>query len=244
MSRDKSKTKNTPKRDWQRRTEDRTAQFFEKLKSRRVELFVEKLRLGPEDIVLDLGSEDGSYLSKYYPFPENIVIADIDEAPMKRGVAENGLRGYRVIPREGALPFDDGEFDAVWCNSVIEHVTIPRENLSKVSSSEFLDSAEAHQRLFAQEISRVARSYFVQTPNKHFPIESHSIMPFIAYLSQTARFRLAETAKPFWIKQWTADFYLYDRKRFMEHFPDASEILQERAFGLPKSFIAVKSRDE
>ena len=216
------------------------SRFFEGLKSKRVQLFVEKLGLGPDDVVLDLGSEDGSYLSKYYPYPHNIIIADIHEPPMKRGVEKHGLGGYRLISPDGPLPFEDKEFRAVWCNSVIEHVTVARDELGNISSKDFVDQAEEHQSRFAKEIMRVAQAYFVQTPNKHFPIESHSIMPLIAYLPHATRYRLSQRVKKFWVKQWTADFHLYDRKRFRRHYPDATEYCDERAFGLSKSLIAIR----
>ncbi len=240
MNNPDKKKERKPKPQWQKNSEARLSQFFERLKSKRVQLFVDKLGLGPDDVVLDLGSEDGSYLAKYYPHPENIIIADIHEAPMQKGVERHGLRGYRVIPTSGPLPFEDGEFRAVWCNSVIEHVTVPRDTLGDISSKDFLRDADAHQREFAGEIMRISQSYFVQTPNKHFPVESHSIMPLVAYLPHAARYKLSQAVKSFWVKQWTSDFYLYNKRRFRDHFPDATEYCEERAFGLSKSLIAIR----
>src|SRR5882672_1753856 len=57
------------------------------------------------------------------------------------------------------LPFADGEFDLVYCSSVIEHV--PRER----------------REAFAAEIRRVGRGWLVQTPAIAFPIEPHSLLP-------------------------------------------------------------------
>ena len=227
-------------KNWAKYTEYKISGIFEKLKAQRVKMFVEKLNIGPDDKILDLGSEDGAYLAKYFPYPHNIIIADIYEPPMAAGVKKHGLGGYRVIPTTGELPFEDGEFDAVWCNSVIEHVTIPRDELGDVGNEEFKVRAEAHQSQFALEIRRIAKSYFVQTPNMHFPIESHSILPLIPYFPHRARYRLGKILKNVWIKQWTADFYLYDRKRFLRHYEDADEIVEERALGLVKSYIAVR----
>ncbi len=225
---------------WNEWTERRLSNVFQRLKRRRVDLFVEKLGLGPDDQVLDLGSEDGSYLATYYPYPHNITIADINEEPMKRGVEKSGLRGYRVIPVEGRLPIEDNEFDAVWCNSVIEHVTIPRDSLGEVTSAEFNTRANQHQKEFAEEIARIAPRYMVQTPNIHFPVESHSWLPFIAYLPHSVRYWIGQNTKKVWVKQWTADFLLYNAKRLRSHYPDASEFVTERAVGLPKSYIALR----
>ena len=50
--------------------------------------------------------------------------------------------------------FRDKEFDVIFSNSVIEHV----------------GSYDAQRRM-AQEVMRVGERYFVQTPNRFFPIE-------------------------------------------------------------------------
>jgi ubiquinone/menaquinone biosynthesis C-methylase UbiE len=225
---------------WNKWTEQRLSNITSKIKEQRVKLFIEKLGLGPDDQILDLGSEDGSYLSKFYPYPHNITIADIFEEPMKAGVKAHGLKGYRVIPVEGKLPMDDGEFDAIWCNSVIEHVTIPRDELGRVSNPEFIQRANQHQLEFAQEIARIGKKYLVQTPNINFPVESHSWLPLIPYLPQNMRYWVGQNTKSIWVKQWTADFYLYSESRFKNHYPDASEIVKEKAFGLTKSYIALR----
>jgi 2-polyprenyl-3-methyl-5-hydroxy-6-metoxy-1,4-benzoquinol methylase len=205
--------------------------------------FIAKLDIDASHQILDLGSEGGSYLAKYYPYPENITLADISssEPAMSDGVARRGLAGYRVIPTSGSLPIDDGEFDAVWCNSVIEHVTIERELLDSVSDADFRRQSAEHQMFFASEVERIAKGYFVQTPYIHFPIESHSILPLIPYLSHPTRYKLSQALKSYWIKQWTADFLLYDLLRFENDFRSADQIVFERAWGLKKSLIAYRS---
>lgn len=209
------------------------------LKRTRVERFVNACGLGPEHTILDLGSEDGSYLASCYPYPQKIVLADIEEGPMREGVRRFGLKGYEVIPRDGALPFPAGSFDAVWCNSVIEHVTLPRADLATVCDADFQRRADAHQRAFAAEIARVGRAYFVQTPHRHFPVEAHSWLPFMQYLPHHLRWKASRALKPIWVKKWKADFLLYDAERFRRHFPGAS-IEVESVFGLPKALIAIR----
>ena len=226
---------------WNAYTERQLSRITARLKRKRVEMFVRILGLRPDDIVLDLGSEDGSYLASYYPYPRNIVLADLLEEPMKRGVARHGLKSYVVLEQDEPIPAGDREFDAVWCNSVIEHVTIDRAELASVSSGAFRHRADQRQRLFAQEISRVGKRYFVQTPYLHFPLEAHAWLPGVQYLPQSMHWRLSRWLKKVWVKQWGPDYHLYDFRRFRAHFPDATFFHIERFLGLPKSLLAIRT---
>jgi hypothetical protein len=61
-----------------------------------------------------------------------------------------------------AMPFPDDCVDVALANAVIEHV-----------------GDEADQRRFIAEHSRVARCWIITTPNKWFPIESHTAVVFL-----------------------------------------------------------------
>ena len=61
------------------------------------------------------------------------------------------------------------------------------------------------------KIIRAGRRYFVQTPNKRFPLEPHFLFPF----------------------------FLLTRKKFAALFPGAT-IHEERILRLTKSFVAFK----
>ena len=236
MADPRAATSSTRWNDW---TERRLGQVTMALKRKRVERFVAACGLGPQHTVLDLGSEDGSYLASCYPYPEKIVLADVEEGPMREGVRRFGLKGYELIPREGPLPFGARAFDALWCNSVIEHVTLARPELATTGDAEFQRRADAHQRAFAAEIARVGRAYFVQTPHRHFPIEAHSWLPLMQYLPQEQRWKASRALRSVWVKKWKADFLLYDAPRFRRHFPDAA-VEVESVLGLPKALIAIR----
>jgi SAM-dependent methyltransferase len=69
------------------------------------------------------------------------------------------------------LPFADNEFDLAYCSSVIEHVP------------------PARRAMFASELRRVGRGWFVQTPAFSFPIEPHSLLPAAHWLPPRLRRR-------------------------------------------------------
>jgi 2-polyprenyl-3-methyl-5-hydroxy-6-metoxy-1,4-benzoquinol methylase len=62
------------------------------------------------------------------------------------------------------IEFKDSEFDVVFSNSVIEHV-----------------GGYGEQRKMANEIIRVGKRYFLQTPNYYFPFEPHFLFPFFQF---------------------------------------------------------------
>lgn len=220
---------------WNEPTERLVWRITAHLRKRRNELFLHSLSPGPHHTILDLGSEDGSQLASFYPYPQNVTIADTNEAPLRHGVTRFGLAGYILIDPDGQLPLPDHSFDFVYCNSVIEHVT------TTVNSDQrtFVDVAVEHQRRFANEIRRVGLGYFVQTPNLHFPIESHSLLPFVGYLSAHRNAQLARMLKRYWIKQWSGGTHLLTLKDMASYFPDA-EMVPERFCGLVKSWMAVR----
>jgi hypothetical protein len=133
------------------------------------------------------------------------------------------------------LPFRDGAFDVVFSNSVIEHVGDPE-----------------NQRRFAREIARVGRGYWVETPNRGFPIEPHLLTPFLHFLPVAWQRRIVRNftiwaliERPsrdrweYYIEHYLRDIRLLGSSELRALFPDAA-IVRERLCGLTKSLIAVK----
>jgi hypothetical protein len=171
--------------------------------------------------------------------PLDVTVADV-AADNRSAVEALGFR--HVLLGDGPLPFAPGEFDIVLCNSVIEHVTLPKELCSvraRVDQAHWTSAARARQRAFAAEISRVATSWFVQTPHRHFPVEQHVHLPFVQYLSHNHQCRLVELTDRWWIKscQGLVDWELLTPADMRWLFPEGN-ILIERLAGLPKSIIA------
>ncbi len=116
------------------------------------------------------------------------------------------------------LPFADDEFDLAYCSSVIEHV------------------APADRAVFAAELRRVARGWFVQTPAFSFPIEPHALLPFAHWLPPSLR-------RPYWrlgaAGEWE-EIALLRRAELEALFGHA---LAERAGPLVKSWVCVRAPD-
>lgn len=123
--------------------------------------------------------------------------------------------------------FEENEFDVVFSNSVIEHLyTI--ENQKKM----------------AEEVRRVGKYYFVQTPNKYFPIEPHHLFPFFQFLPKWIRILILSKTRLIRGKKLELDsakdkvdeIQLLSRRKLKYLFP-TSCIYVEKILFLSKSFV-------
>jgi len=212
--------------------------FSERCRTRRAALFCRYLHPTQEDKILDLGSEDGDFIAEIIPFRENVFIADIDGEMLSRGRARYGFETV-LLDESGVLPFEDDYFDIVHCNSVIEHVTVDKiRRWSLQSQKDFTEVAFERQKQFANEIRRVGKSYFVQTPNKNFVFESHTWLPLVQFLPRPLLIKTIRLLNKWWVKKTSPDWNLIVEKQMKELFPDAI-IVREKVWGLTKSLIAI-----
>lgn len=214
----------------------------QRARKNRSALFRANFRVTEQTKILDLGSQDGSHialvLSGLTFDPSNVYIADIKEKLIEDGKRKYGFQPV-LIPEDGRIPFPDKFFDIVFCSSVIEHVTVPKSEVwSLTNANEFRRRAIERQTAFVTELKRVAKSYFVQTPNRGFIIESHTWLPFMGWLPRPLLVSGLRWTNKWWIKKSGPDFYLLDRRELASYF-EGSEILSERALGMCKSIIAV-----
>lgn len=217
--------------------------FSDESRRRRGLIFRDSFRILPETRILDVGSEDGSAIATLLEgtlaSPENVWIADIDRTMLLAGRRRYGFRAVE-LGEFGPLPFEDKSFDIVYCSSAIEHVTIAKSDVWNVQSGKiFNERAARSQKFFAAEISRVGRGYFVQTPNRGFPLESHTWLPLMGLLPRPILIAAMRAANRVWVKKSIPDFRLLNSGEMQKLFPDA-RIELEKKFGFTKSIMAIK----
>lgn len=219
--------------------------WFSKLaRAKRAKIFRDSFFLDNNTRILDLGSENGSNINTILKgcgvHPENVYIADIKADLVTQGSKLFGFNPV-IINEAEALPYPDGFFDIVYCSSVIEHVTVPKEKVwTLYSGSEFRTKSHRRQKEFANEIRRLGKQYFVQTPYRYFPLESHSWLPFVALLPRRILIPTLYFTNLFWVKKTNPDWHLLGRKEMSDLF-GSSKIINEKIFGLTKSIMAVHS---
>lgn len=211
-------------------------------RARRGRLFVERLQPTEADSILDLGGGSGGHIAEILPYRANVTIGELDPEALRRAAETYGFGALQLDGGE-TFPVADAQFDVVFCSSVIEHVTGPKELIYDLEDAgRFAASARAAQVNFAAEIQRIAKRYFVQTPYKYFPLEQHSFMPFfVVLLPRRWQVRLMRFLHDHrWFKPVYPDFRLLTIKEMRALFPDA-EIVLERYCGFVKSIVAIKA---
>lgn len=211
-------------------------------RKKRTRVFLESFSLNEHTKILDLGSGNGSHIHSVIEdtkiAPSNVYIADIKPDAIHQGKNRYGYVPILLMESE-SLPFPNHFFDIVFCSSVIEHVTIPKANIWHLySGKSFKQNAAIRQKAFSDEIKRLGKQYFVQTPYKHFPIESHTWLPFMAWLPRVILIPVLKFTNLFWIKRAKPDWYLFNKTRMSDMFNDAT-IFEEKSFGITKSLIAI-----
>jgi SAM-dependent methyltransferase len=181
--------------------------FSRRARERRHSLYRRAMAPKPDDRILDVGCGTAGLAG----FEPDADITGLDAANRP------DYSGRRFVQGDArALPFDDGSFEIAYSNSLVEHLD------------------PANRQRFADEIRRVAGRYWVQTPNRYFPVEPHVLLPGFQFLPESARRRLWRLGMP---RTPYEQIELLDAADLRELFPDAV-ILRERFAGMTKSLIA------
>ncbi|HEY8843423.1 MAG TPA: class I SAM-dependent methyltransferase [Gaiellaceae bacterium] len=174
---------------------------------RKLALFLSELRPGPETTIVDVGvgdtgfdTEPGVALSHnffeaMYPWPDRITA--VSDVPLPNFAQE--FPEIAPVTASGTnLPFEDDSFDIAFSNAVVEHV-----------------GGQEEQRRFVHELCRVAPRVFVSTPNRRFPVEVHTLVPFLHWLPRRARDRaFAALRRDAW-----RGVELLNRRELLDLFP-------------------------
>jgi hypothetical protein len=133
---------------------------------------LQKVNLDRPIEILDIGGEQ-SYWEKMN-FTEsneyNITLLNLELTPVR-------FRNFSSIKGDASdlSIFSDKHFDIIFSNSVIEHLF-----------------SKEKQKLMANEVRRVGKWFYIQTPNFFFPLEPHWLFPFFQFLPFKMRVFLTE----------------------------------------------------
>lgn len=150
-----------------------TRGFTERSRRDRFLLMMKRLQLGPHTRVVDVGVGDGegraiNFFENWYPWKSQITAVSLEsDLPNLRKQAP----GVRHVQGDGRrLPFPSGAFDVAVSTAVLEHV-----------------GTQQDQQRFVHELCRVAPVVFLSTPNRWFPVDSHTMIPFAHWLPMRVR---------------------------------------------------------
>jgi SAM-dependent methyltransferase len=181
-------------------------------RQRKLQLFLDELHPTAETSVLDVGADelgfgegDGcatmNFFEEHYPWPERITALGLHDGAGFRA----RYPGITYVQGDAcALPFADGEFDIVFSNAVIEHV-----------------GRRERQRRFIFEALRVGRRVFITTPNRRFPVEVHTRLPFVHWLPEG----LAHPVYRATGKEPATELHLLTRRSLASLFPGRVRIV-------------------
>ena len=205
---------------------DRPGSLAGWLRNRRFQFFESKLNQikGPVRI-LDVGGTPSFWENRGFHRREDVQLTILNREP-----ATTQYSNMTVVSGDATdlSRYEDAEFDIVFSNSVIEH----------------LETWENQCRM-ASEVARTGRYYFVQTPNRHFFLEPHFMLPFFQYLSKDVAYWILTNTwlsrlqrwEPGFARQYVDEIRLITRDEMTELFPGA-RLYDELILGLKKSFTA------
>jgi hypothetical protein len=178
--------------------------------------------------ILDVGGLQGAWETLGFVGRPDIEITLLNIEPAH--VSGSNMRSVTGDAR--SMPeFRDREFDLVFSNSVIEHV-----------------GGREEEKRMADEVRRVGKRYYVQTPNRYFPVEPHFLFPCFQFLPTAVQATLVQKFKlgyrPKLPERADAEsevrsIRLLSRTDMRRLFPDAV-VADEKLFGLTKSLMAYK----
>lgn len=145
--------------------------------------------------ILEIGGGSGLISYEISKYGNEVTTIDVQDVSIKEAIKKYKipLESYTFLIANGVeQPFKSNSFDVVICNQVIEH--IPKQ---------------CHQQLI-DESHRVLKSngiFYIATPNKLWPIEPHTKLPFLSYLPRKLADKYIKSAKG--IDEWEVSLLIY-----------------------------------
>jgi SAM-dependent methyltransferase len=204
------------------------------MRKRRFAFFLSLLGTVPRPIrVLDVGGtqEFWDMMGVAALGDVRVTLLNLAAPPVSAASFESVAGDARDLSR-----YPDSSFDVVFSNSVIEHL-----------GPDFAD-----QKRMADEIRRVGKRYFVQTPNRYFPLEPHFLTPGFQFYPLDLRVWLVSNFNVGWYKRIpdkakarreVESISLLSRGDLRRLFTGA-RIYEEKIAGLTKSFVAYGGWDQ
>ena len=203
-------------------------------RARRFARFVARFPRLAEMRVLDLGGEPHTWRQPGAVRPREVVLLNL-ESHLERQLREVGSDSgwMRVVAGDACAPppeIGQDHFDLVFSNSVIEHV-----------------GGHEQRQAFASSARGLGDHYWVQTPNRYFPVEPHWVFPGFQFLPVGVaahvmrRWPIGNYAGRSWTQE-DAERHVRSTElvtfgQMGEYFPGA-ELLRERWGGMTKSIVA------
>lgn len=193
-------------------------------RKRMFSLFLEIMKPNSKDSVVDIGVTpdtsliESNYFEKLYPYKDKLTATSIENISHLKQIYPQ----VRFITTSAyTLPFQDNEFDVLFCSAVLEHT-----------------GTYTNQRRFINECLRVCKSFFMTTPDKSFPIEMHTMLPLLHWLpNKYMKLAFNFLGKGIYADQ--AHLNLLDTKQALALFPDTVKVnlIKLKTFGLPSNLI-------
>jgi methyltransferase family protein len=200
--------------------------FANRMRAKRFELFETLVASIPKPIrIIDVGGTQGFWENRGWAGREDVEVTLVN-------LTAEPSRHKNILACEGDATnlsgYSDSCFDVAFSNSVIEHLF----TLEK-------------QKAMAREVQRVARAFWVQTPNYWFPVEPHFQIPGWQWLPESIRVGILRRHRcgrrgPYpseeEARQAVCEIRLMTRRELARLFPNA-DIVAEKFFGFTKSWI-------
>jgi len=165
--------------------------------------------------ILDVGYGYGQFEDQLARFGVRNAIIALDIVP--RNTSGNPNVTAFVVADAAHLPFAARSIDVIYCNSLLEHVGDWRV-----------------QRQAFAEVERVGCKFFVQTPNRHFPIDAHHLFPFFQHLPRSIQQWIGQNVLGHYEQVWLLDRGAVKKLASIGH---GIAIWEEKMLGLTKSFV-------